>query len=65
MKKGVRFKWTAECQQPFDTLKLKLMTEPILALPNDDGTYILDTDASNFGLGAVLSQEQFGTENLR
>jgi len=37
MKKGVRFKWTAECQQAFDTLKLKLMTEPILALPNDGG----------------------------
>ena len=64
MKKGVRFKWTAECQQAFDTLKLRLMTEPILALPNNEGTYILDTDASNFGLGAVLSQEQFGTERV-
>jgi len=64
MKKGVRFNWTAECLQAFDTLKLKLMTEPILALPNDEGTYILDTDASNFGLGAVLSQEQFGTERV-
>jgi len=50
-----RFRWTAECQQAFDTLKLKLMTEPILALPNDELTYILDTDASNFGLGAVLT----------
>jgi len=64
MKKGVRFKWTDECQQAFDTLKLKLMSEPILALPNDEETYILDTDASNFGLGAVLSQEQFGTERV-
>jgi len=33
-------------------------------LPNDKGTYILDTDASSFGLGAVLSQEQFGTEKV-
>ena len=64
MKKGVRFKWTAECQQAFDSLKLKLMTEPILALPNDEGTYVLDTDASDLGLGAVLSQEQFGTEKV-
>ena len=53
MKKGVRFNWTAECQQAFDTLKLRLMTEPILALPNDEGTYVVDTDASAFGLGAV------------
>jgi len=64
MKKGVRFKWTAECQQALDTLKLKLMTEPVLALPNDEGTYILDTDACNVGLGAVMSQEQFGTERV-
>jgi len=40
------------------------VTETILALPNDEGTYVIDTDASDFGLGAVLSQEQFGTENV-
>ena len=34
------------------------------ALPTDEGTYVLDVDASNFGLGAVLSQKQFGTEQL-
>ena len=34
------------------------MHEPILALPKDQGTYILDTDASDYGLGAVLSQQQ-------
>ena len=39
------------------------MTEPILALPNDEGTYVIDTDASDVGLGAVLSQ-QFGTEKV-
>ena len=40
------------------------MTEPILALANDEGTCVVDTDASDFGLGAVLSQEQFGTEKV-
>jgi len=64
LKKGVRFEWSTECQQAFDTLKLKLMTEPILALPTDEGTYILDADASNFCLGTVLFQEQFGTERV-
>jgi len=44
LKKGVRFEWSTKCQQAFDTLKLKLMTEPILALPNDEGTYILDVE---------------------
>ena len=40
------------------------MTEPILALPSDVETYAIDTDASDFGLWAVLSQEQFGTEKV-
>jgi len=38
-----------------EELKNRLMTEPILALPSDDGQFILDTDASDQGLGAVLS----------
>jgi len=64
MKNGARFNCTAECQQAFETLKPRLMIEPILALPIDEGTYVIDTDASDFGLGAVLSQEQFGIENV-
>ena len=63
-KKGVRFKWTNECQQAFDTLKFKLMSEPILALPNDEGVYQLDCDASDTGLGSVLSQMQDGVERV-
>jgi len=33
------------------------MTEPILALPTDDGQFVLDTDASDQGLGAVISNQ--------
>ena len=40
------------------------MSEPILALHMDTGIYTLDCDASNYGLGAVLSQEQSGIEKV-
>jgi len=62
--KGAEFCWTTECQEAFDELKRRLTSEPILALPTNDGTYVLDTDASDFGLGAILSQEQDGQEKV-
>ena len=58
MKKGVKFCWSDACQEAFDTLKQRLMTGPVLALPENEGMYLLDTDASDTGLGAVLSQIQ-------
>ena len=45
-------------------MKQRLTSEPILALPTDDGTYVLDTDASDFGLGEILSQDQNGQEKV-
>jgi len=56
MRKGVRFEWTAECQEAFEDQKLRLMSGPILALL-DEKTYILDADASDSGLGAILSRK--------
>jgi len=55
-RKDVEFAWTEECREAL--LKERLMDSPILALPRDQRKYILDTYASVFGLGAVLSQEQ-------
>ena len=40
------------------------MTAPILSYPRDEGRFVLDTDASDTGLGAVLSQEQDGQEKV-
>lgn len=37
---------------------------PILSFPVDDGLFILDTDASIYGMGAVLSQQQNGEEKV-
>ena len=58
MKKDVEFEWTEKCQEAFEELKDRLMNGLILALPQDEGQYVLDTDASDFGLGAVLLQVQ-------
>ena len=58
LKKNTKFEWTMEQQIAFETLKNKLISAPILAYPMDDCQYILDTDASNYALGAVLSQLQ-------
>ena len=42
----------------FDTLKASLTSAPVLAYPSRTGHFVLSTDASNEGLGAVLEQDQ-------
>jgi len=64
LKKDTSWEWTEERQQAFDDLKSRLVQEPILALLANEGQYILDTDASDFGLGAVLSQIQNDEEKV-
>jgi len=61
-RKNARFRWGHEQDEAFLRLKEKLTTAPVLSMPHDEGTYFLDTDASDFGLGAVLSQKQNGQE---
>lgn len=61
-RKGVKFEWNAARQQSMDKLKQALISAPILGLPNDDDEFIVDTDASEFAIGAVLSQRQKGIE---
>ena len=63
-KKDAELKWTDSCQQSFEELKNRLIGPDIMAFPLDSGEYILDTDASNFGIGAVLSQIQEGKERV-
>jgi len=64
MKKGRKFTWTVEAQQSFDQLKSVLTSPPVLAMPLDVGKFILDTDASDGAIGAVLSQVQDGYERV-
>lgn len=62
--KGKKYVWDDDCEGAFVTLKKKLTTAPVLAYPSRVGKFILDTDASDFGVGAVLSQEQGGLERV-
>jgi hypothetical protein len=48
--------WTEEHQVAFDTLKARLTESPTMAHPNWNRPFILTTDASNIGIGAVLGQ---------
>ena len=58
------FEWTEGAEQAFNHLKQALTEAPILGYPEPIGHYILDADASAFGVGAVLSQVQSGEEKV-
>ena len=51
------FKWDSDQQESFEKLKQALISSPILAYPDYSKPFVLETDASLKGLGAVLSQE--------
>ena len=57
-RKDVPFKWTTDCEAAFVTLKTMLTRAPVLAYPQFGKGFLLETDASGVGLGAVLSQTQ-------
>ena len=61
LKKDARPTWydpTPEAVKAFETLKRKLISPPILALPKMDRPYMIETDASAYQLGATLLQQQ-------
>ena len=49
-------KWTHNCEVAFSKLKELLVSPPVLKVVGPDKPYILQTDASELGLEAVLSQ---------
>ena len=49
------FVWTTEAEEAFDLLRSKLTSPPILAIAQPDDFYTLTTDASQYGIGSVLS----------
>ena len=56
-----KIKWTQECQLGLDRLKEALISEPILQVPDMSKPFVVQSDASNKALGAVLLQEHEGS----
>ena len=61
--KDAKFDWSAEHQKAFDVLKEKITENPVLTLPDFEKPFILTSDASDVGTGAVLSQKLDGKEH--
>ena len=58
------FQWNDHCQEALTKLKTALITAPVLAYPSAEDQFVLDTHASDDGIGAVLSQVQGGDEKV-
>ena len=62
LEKDVKFHWGKEQQKTVKEIKELLCTAPVLEYPRFDKPFIITTDASNFALGAVLSQGEIGKD---
>jgi len=58
-RKGKKYVWTAECAATFEELKNKLISAPILKMPDETGVMVIYSDASGRGLGCVLMQHGY------
>ena len=55
-RKNEKFNWDDKCEKSFQELKERLVTAPVLALPDERGNFVIFSDASLKGLGCVLMQ---------
>ena len=56
--KTAKFKWSVQCQEAFSELKRCLTSALVLSLLDFTRQFILDMDACDSGIGAVLLQKQ-------
>ena len=64
LRKDQEWEWSSQCQEAFELLKEELTKRPVTAFPDFSKPFRLYTDASNLGLGAILSQKQEGKERI-
>ena len=64
LKKNKKFSWTEQCETAFREVKERLISAPVLTCPDFSRPFILQTDASTTGLGAILSQEFLDGEKV-
>jgi hypothetical protein len=57
LKKDKQFEWTSACQSSFQELKKRLMTAPVLVMPDMEKPFSIYCDASGQRLGCVLMQD--------
>ena len=69
LRKNHKFNWTEACEASFQELKQKLVTAPVLVIPEGNEGYVVYSDASRQGLGCVLMQNgrvvAYGSRQLR
>ena len=64
-RKGAGWVWSNKCENAFDSLRHKLVQEPILlAFPDWKKKFVIEADASTTAVAAVLSQRNAGTGQL-
>ena len=56
LKKDAIFNWTKECQDSFNLLKKQFSEEPVLMMPDQTKPFQIETDASKYASGAILTQ---------
>ena len=62
LKQDTPFRWTSGTEVAFETLRDIISLEPLLQFPNFSQPFLVTTDASNFAVGAILSQGSIGKD---
>ena len=55
--KNEAFKWSVDAETAFEALKIAMTTTPVLTLPDYTQEFVVETDASHGGIGAVLMKQ--------
>lgn len=56
LRKRTPFKWSTDCDGAFQKVKEFLISSPVISCPDFERPFSIQTDASDYGLGAVLTQ---------